>query len=651
MCGINGFNFKDEKLIQKMNEQVKHRGPDDSGFWVDDGISLGHQRLSIIDLSERGHQPMIWLGQGIQPTQATGGRLGPLTQSLAIVFNGEIYNFKEIKKELSDYQFKSESDTEVILAAYDKWGKECLQKLNGIFAFAIWDKEKKELFLARDRVGVKPLYYYFKNDKFIFSSEIKAILEHSCVKREIDLEALNHYFRVLYVPGPLTMFKEIKKLEPGCYLSLKYGQVTIKRYWDINERSDEANRSELRYRGIQTNIQDLMLDAVGMQLVSDRPLGVFLSGGIDSTSVLGNMVKLGHRKIKTFSVGFDVNDPNDKFNGDFNLARQTAKHYNTEHHEIKISAKDILENIEDVIRHLDEPICNTTQVATYLLSKFAKEKVAVVLGGDGGDELFGGYERYRLSYVMSKMGVLAKLGKLFGKNLDYPKGIERYAKFMFQDGNEVNRVLSKGVNKARLTHDFYKNKFEEIEKQIPLRQGFGGQGNKETKGTNDTHGSLKKDFEKQFMMMDFKTWLVDESLMRTDKMTMAFGLEQRVPILDHRLVELAYQIPSKMKLGILKNQTKLIWKQAMDEFLPEHVKKSAHKKVWLAPMSEWLRTDLKGWAKEVLSKDYVDTSEYINFREVQKMFDDHCERRKYNLHLIWAVITFQLWYRRFIIDN
>ena len=655
MCGINGFNFSDEELIKKMNNKVKHRGPDDSGFWVDpsassgSSMSLGHQRLSIIDLSERGHQPM-------QDDKAV------------IVFNGEIYNFKEIKKELTNYNFKSNSDTEVILASYQKWGKDCLQKFNGIFSFAIWDKEKKELFLARDRIGVKPLYYYYNSNKLIFSSEIKAILEHPCVKREVDIEALNHYFRVLYIPGPLTMFKGIKKLEPGQWLIYKNNEIEIKRYWSVlhtNDANENANYANMRINDTKKEIQDLMLDAVKMQLVSDRPLGVFLSGGIDSTSVLGNMVKLGHKNIKTFSVGFDIKDPDNKFNGDFCLARKTAKHYNTDHHEIKISAKDIRDNIEDVVYHLDEPICNTTQVATYLLSKFAKEKVSVVLGGDGGDELFGGYERYRLSYIMSRFGWLMKLAGVAGKDWYYPKGIDRYAKFMFQDEEQVSRILNSDIG-DELTKGFYKVKFKEEIRNKEIRNK-GMATDEEIRCDNvdgNSHvpiriaearrakaGYSHTDFERDFMMMDFKTWLVDESLMRTDKMTMAHGLEQRVPILDHRLAELAYQIPSSMKLGVFKNQTKLIWKQAMNEFLPEHVKESAHKKVWLAPMSDWIRYDLHDWVGEVLNKDYADTSEFINFDEVQEMFKEHCEKKKYHLHLIWAVICFQIWWRLYITNN
>jgi len=644
MCGINGFNFKDEELVQKMNEKLKHRGPDDSGFWVDENVSLGHQRLSIIDLSERGHQPMH-------------------SDRYVIVFNGEIYNYREIKKELPDYQFKSDSDTEVILAAYEKWGRDCLAKLNGIFAIAIWDKEKKELLLARDRVGVKPLYYYIGGrrghesrgdeeadragkargqggDKiFVFSSEIKAILEHPDVKREVDIEALNHYFRVLYVPAPLTMFKGVRKLEPGHYVLLRNGKVELGNWikYGHAENKKEGDESKEKYLD---EIRALMQNSVRGQLVSDRPLGVFLSGGIDSTSVLGNMSKLGHEKIKTFSVGFDIEDPDNKFNADFNLAKETAKYYGTDHHELLISSKDILENIEDVVWHLDEPICNTTQVATYLLSKMAKEKVAVVLGGDGGDELFGGYERYRLSYLMSRMGVAFKLGRLFGKKLDYPKGIERYSKFMFQEEDEVGRVLRPDIDKKGLTKEFYKNKFEEMRKDPSIRLGAG----KEERGEMNS-------FEQDFMMMDFKTWLTDESLMRTDKMTMAFGLEQRVPILDYRMAELAYTIPTNMKVGMLRNQTKLIWKEAMDEFLPNHIKESAYKKVWLTPMSDWLRGDLNFWAREVLSNEYADTSKYINLDEVRKMFFDHCDKKKYNLYLIWAVITFQIWYKRFILDK
>jgi len=373
MCGINGFNFSAyggsaegrKELIKRMNKKIQHRGPDDEGFYLDENISLGHRRLSIIDLSPNGRQPMF-----------------NEDKSLALIFNGEIYNFQDLRKDLEEkgHKFHSQTDSEVILHLYEDYQENCLKFLNGIFAFAIWDIKNKELFLARDRIGVKPLYYYHQDGRFIFSSEIKGILEHN-IKREINLEAFNHYFRLLYVPAPLTMFRNIYKLPPASYFRLKNGKTEIKKYWEVENFDNLSSKQE-----IITEIQELMRKSIKGQLISDRPVGIFLSGGIDSTSVLGIVKEFKKDKIKTFSVGFDIEDPNNKFNADFLLARQTSRFYNTEHYELLVASKDVLENLEKVIYHLDEPIAEPTQIATFLLAQLAKEEVVVVLGGDGGDE-------------------------------------------------------------------------------------------------------------------------------------------------------------------------------------------------------------------------------------------------------------------------
>lgn len=590
MCGINGFNFNNRELIEKMNKKIQHRGPDDEGYYFDGNISLGHRRLSIIDLSENGKQPMF-----------------NEDKSLCLIFNGEIYNFQELKKDLTDrgHKFISETDSEIILHLYEECGKDCLKLLNGIFAFAIWDVKKRELFLARDRIGVKPLYYYFQGNKFIFSSEIKAILEHN-IKREIDLEALNYYFRLMYVPAPLTMLKNIYKLPQAHYLILKENKLEIHKYWDVEDFSDLKSKEE-----IIGKIQESMRQSIKGQLISDRPVGVFLSGGIDSTSVLGITREFLPGSIKTFSVGFDIEDPSNKFNADFDLARQTSKFYNTEHHELLVSAKDVLENIGKVVFHLDEPIAEPTQIATFLLSQTAKKEVAVILGGDGGDELFGGYKRYYYSYLLNRFRVAEMFPFLKTKI---------HSRFMFQKEEEIDKILNKEINNQKITGKFFKH--------------------------NYFKNKRVKDFEKLFMLTDLKTWLVDESLMRTDKMTMAHGLEQRVPILDHHLIELAMKIPSKYKMTN-KDQGKAIFIEAMKEYLPKHVLESGKKKVWLTPMSHWLRTDLNNLAKNVLSSDYCSESQkYFDFEEIGKMFDDHIEKRKYNLNLIWALITFQLFLKK-----
>ncbi len=595
MCGINGFinyNNNSQTLIKKMNEKIKHRGPDGEGFYLDKNISLGHRRLSIIDLSENGKQPMF-----------------NEDKSMCIVFNGEIYNFQELKKELENkHKFISQTDTEVVLHLYEEKKEKCLELLNGIFAFAIYDIKNKELFLARDRVGVKPLYYYSDDEKFIFSSEIKAILEHD-IKREIDPEALNHYFRLMYVPAPLTMFKGIYKLPQAHYLKasleIENWKLEIVRYWDIADTKEIKSKQE-----IIGKIQDLMKKSVRGQLISDRPVGIFLSGGIDSTSVLGIAKELSQNKIKTFSVGFDIEDPNNKFNADLKLARETSKFYNTEHHELIIKSEDILNNLERVVYHMDEPVAEPTQISTILLAEYAKKEVAVVLGGDGGDELFGGYKRYYYSYILDRYFPV-KPNFLMAK---------LYARFMFQKEEEIGKILNREINNSAITNKFFSKK------------------------TKNYHVG----FAKNFMLTDLNAWLVDESLMRTDKMTMAHGLEQRVPVLDHHLVELSAKIPSKYKMAN-KEQGKAIFIQAMKQYLPEHILKSDKKKVWLTPMSEWLRGDLNGFAKEVLSSDYCpETEKYFDFNGIKSIFDDHIEKRKYNLNLIWALITFQIWYKQYI---
>jgi len=578
-----------------MNEKIKHRGPDGEGFYLDKNISLGHRRLSIIDLSENGKQPMF-----------------NEDKSMCIVFNGEIYNFQELKKELENkHKFISQTDTEVVLHLYEEKKEKCLELLNGIFAFAIYDIKNKELFLARDRVGVKPLYYYSDDEKFIFSSEIKAILEHD-IKREIDPEALNHYFRLMYVPAPLTMFKGIYKLPQAHYLKasleIENWKLEIVRYWDIADTKEIKSKQE-----IIGKIQDLMKKSVRGQLISDRPVGIFLSGGIDSTSVLGIAKELSQNKIKTFSVGFDIEDPNNKFNADLKLARETSKFYNTEHHELIIKSEDILNNLERVVYHMDEPVAEPTQISTILLAEYAKKEVAVVLGGDGGDELFGGYKRYYYSYFLDKYKFIRFLPFLKTKV---------YLKFMSQKEKEVAKILNKEINSFKNTKDLFNKNYFRINGKI--------------------------NFVNQYMLADLKTWLADESLMRSDKMTMAQGLEERVPILDHQLVELSVKIPSKYKM-LNKNHGKAIFIEAMKQYLPKHISESDRKKVWMTPASQWLREGLNQKAKKVLSPDYVpENKKYFDFDGIQKMFDEHIERKKYNLNLIWALITFQIWCKKYI---
>src|SRR3989344_3135329 len=555
MCGINGFNFSSEELIRKMNNKIKHRGPDGDGIFVCDNISLGHTRLAIIDLSDKASQPMF-----------------STDDSLVLVFNGEIYNFQDIRKDLKSkgYKFLSDSDSEVIINSYKEYGVECLQKFNGIFSFAIFDKSDKSIFLARDRVGVKPLYYYYDNDKFIFSSEIKSILEHG-IERKINTDALNIYFRTLYVPAPLTMFDGINKLESGSYLVYKDNKLTKEKYWEPKDFANIEDKKEAI-----SQIRNLMKDSVRLQLISDRPVGVFLSGGIDSTVITGLVSEITKSKVKTFSANYDVKV--NKFNIDADLAKRTSEYYKTDHTEIEITGSDARDNLFDVIEHMDEPVANATQIATYILSKRTSQEVVVVLGGDGGDELFGGYERYRMSKLISNYQKIpsflrVSFGNLFinlfkHKNkslakLNLPADEKRYLSFMAQEEKDISLFLKNKYSNYLSVEKIYRENY---------------------------FNNKIEDFEKQFMWADIRSWLVDESLIRSDKMSMAYGLEQRVPILDHRLVELSLKIPTKWK--IKGKNTKAIFKEAMSKYIPDYILNQP-KRGWFSPVSEWLRTDMK----------------------------------------------------------
>lgn len=624
MCGINGFNFVDQLKIERMNERTKHRGPDDGGFLITEKWSFGHNRLSIIDLSPLGHQPMI-----------------TPDEKFAIVFNGEIYNYQELKQELTakGYQFKSKSDTEVLLYAFQEWGTEIFPRLNGIFACAIINLETEQVWVARDHMGVKPLYYYYKDGIFIFSSEVKAILEHQ-VDTSLSTDALNIYFRFLYVPAPLTLWQNIYKLPAAHYATIKDGYMSIEKYWQIKETPVIEDKPML-----EREIQRLLKDSVQKQLVADRPVGIFLSGGIDSTIIAG-LASETSPHINTFSVGFEDTEETEKYNNDARIAKQTAAHFGTTHHEFILTAEDIKNNLEKTIYHMDEPISNHVQTVNMLLAKHTSKIATVVLGGDGGDELFGGYERYyysslidryqKLPPALRKSKLTELLLKVSGKKdivskLNCPRGLERYFSFFSQKEEHIKKFLLPQYNDPQTAREYFGEKFFS---HVP-----------------------SKDFTREFMRVDLQTWLPDESLARSDKMTMAAGLEERVPFLDYRLVELADRIPVEYKLGgkglnMLRSghsyRGKKILTSAMKGYIPEFVLKQP-KWGWFSPAAKWIRGPLLPLMKEVLSPEYnKGTADMFDFASLQTMLDDHVTKKQYNLNTLWAVMTFQLWYRQFM---
>jgi asparagine synthase (glutamine-hydrolysing) len=601
MCGINGFNWKDETLVKAMNVATRHRGPDGEGVYTDESMSLGHNRLAIIDLSGRASQPM----------QSND-------ENFVITYNGELYNFKELKSELSEYSFRTEGDTEVVLAAYKKWGTKCVERFNGMFAFAIWDKSRQELYLARDHAGIKPLYYFHDGNKFVFSSEIKAILQHK-IERKINSEAMQHYFRLLYVPEPFTMFDGIQKF-PQAHCGVVTGDtLTLTAY----------GRDFTHSVG---SIREVVEKAVESQLVSDKPVGVYLSGGIDSSAVLASMAKV-HNKVETFSVGFTLSEgeESEKFNADFNLARRTAEYFNANHREVMVSPNEVPSLFEKAVHHMDEPISNATALAQLKLAEFAKSHVDVVLGGDGGDELFGGYERYRLSYFASlyqslvpeflreRVENIADSEKL--DKLGTQAGIDRYMLFMFQKDEILEEVLSPGF-----ITDSTKNFFGMRYFPTPVI-----------------------DFERHFMDVDRHTWLVDESLMRADKMSMAHGLEERVPLLDREVITVAEQMSTKSKISMWK--TKIAFRDAFKGHIPDFLY-SEPKRGWFSPSAKWLRhKEVEVFAREILSPNYCSqTKDLFLWDNIDKMLTDHIDKRRYNLTMIWALMMFQVWAKRYNIE-
>ncbi|MBX4181395.1 asparagine synthase (glutamine-hydrolyzing) [Candidatus Parcubacteria bacterium] len=582
MCGISGFNWKDENKIKGMVSCLSYRGGDALGTFLDEGISLGHNRLSVIDLSSGANQPML------------GG------SGLAIVFNGEIYNFHELRKELeSKYQFKTKSDTEVILAGYRVWGKSVVERLNGMFSFAIYDKQEQSLFCARDHLGMKPLYYFWDGKKFIFASEIPAILTHD-VPRILNKEALNHYFRILFVPEPMTLFKDIYKLPASHTLLLKDGEIVIEPYG-----KKDSSRTNLSYEESVKALKEKVVKAVERHLIADVPVGVYLSGGIDSSIILAAASRF-HKNIKTFTIGFDLEDNNDssKFNADFRLAERTAKFFNTEHHPLTFSVEEAMEALGEVSRHNSDPISNPTSIAMFLLARFARKEVTVALTGNAGDELFGGYERYRTALWARYLYTRSNL----------------FAKFMFEKDNKLSRIIA--------TEFFLpSSKIKKYYKKY-------------------LHGG---DAVEALMNADRLAWLPEHFFMLSDKMSMASALEERMPLGDKELLAFSQTLPRKYKVDL--SRTKKILKDAFKDDLPEFLLDQP-KRGWFSPAAKWFRNkEFANFARGVLRESYyAGSSQLFNWEALHEMLEKHISKEEYNLTPLWAVLTFQLWAKEFKIE-
>ncbi len=632
MCGITGkvyFNLGQkvtEQEIHRMNEKIKHRGPDDEGIYINPtgNVGLGHRRLSIIDLSPAGHEPMcnedgtVW-----------------------ITFNGEIYNFQTLRPDLEKkgHRFKSNTDVETIIHLWEEYGEQCLKFLRGMFAFAIWDEKKQQLFLARDRVGKKPLKYYIGPDFIVFASELKAFLGEPNIPREVDFEAIHHYLTFQYVPHPMTGFKDIKKLPPAHYLTIDLSGAAPKisepiRYWKL----DYSKKLQLTKEEWGNRIIEELETSVKLRMISDVPLGAFLSGGVDSSAIVALMARNSSEPVRTFSIGF-----NEKSHSELPYAKKVAELYGTKHTEFIVEPK-ALEILPALVQSYEEPYADSSALPTYYLSQLTKQHVTVALNGDGGDENFAGYpwytvHRYLNQYhripkplhwlILAGARVGASLSKTTFTNraLRFAQGMQeiperRYLRYMAyfhpdeRDPSYTNEFYMRSRDWD--SYSFLTSLFQEAGTSDPLDQA---------------------------LYTDIHSYLPDDLLVKVDISSMAVSLEARSPFLDHVFMEFAAQIPSSLKLHGLEK--KYIFKRALECIVP-HENLYRKKMGFGVPIEHWFRNELQSYLRDTL----LDPSAFVKtiFRQeaIRHLIDEHVHTRINNAPRLWALLTLELWWRNFI---
>ena len=646
MCGINGFYSKSsstfDNVILKMNSAISHRGPDTNGSWLDknSGIVLGHQRLSIIDLSVAGNQPM----------RSNSGRF-------ILTYNGEVYNHLEIRKEIeksnSNIKWRGNSDTETLLEAIDFWGIEItLKKIDGMFAFGLWDHKIRSLILVRDRIGEKPLYYGWQgkgNDKvFLFGSELKALKVHPEFNGVINRDAIALQLRHNCIPAPYSIYKDIYKLLPGHYLELKESDLknsllpSSKTYWSLTEKAIYGNNNQLALSeiDIQKDLEKHLQSSVKKQMISDVPLGAFLSGGIDSSAVVALMQAQSNHPVKTFSIGFSEDDYSEA-----KYAKKIAQHLGTDHTELYVSSKKAMEVIPKLPSIYDEPFSDSSQIPTYLVSQLAKQHVKVALSGDGGDELFCGYNRYVMSKKFSniyrymplslrkilKSGLQSISPQNWSKISKLLPGFSEYSNF----GDKIYKVAN--VLEAKTLYDQYymlcshwQNPTEAVinskEPSTLLTEI-----KPELKGLNT---------QQEMMVLDFVTYLPDDILVKVDRAAMASSLETRVPFLDHKLIEYVWKIPQSLKLR--DGQGKWILRQILNQYVPKNLMERP-KMGFGVPIDTWLRGPLKDWAENLLNEKRLQQEGYFNPKLIRDKWAEHLNGKKNWQYDLWDVLMFQAW--------
>jgi len=623
MCGIAGFvgasirdvsDHQNSIVLKRMCQVIAHRGPDDQGMMVKDGVALGMRRLAIIDLVA-GHQPI-------------SGEDGSVTT----VFNGEIYNYRELQRDLEGrgHHFQTNSDTEVIVHAYEEYGSACVNLFRGMFAFALWDSRARKLFLARDRVGKKPLYYTSTPEgSFVFGSELKSLLQHPEVSPKINVEAVDAYLTFGYVPDPLSIFQDIHKLPPGHRLTHIDGRVTVEKYWDFCFEPVEARREE----DYLDELRALLDEAVRIRLVADVPLGALLSGGIDSSTIVGLMSRYTSRPVKTFSIGFREDSYNE-----LKYARVAAKHFGTEHHEFIVTPESC-DIVDKLVWHFDEPFADPSAIPTYIVSKLARQYVTVVLSGDGGDELFGGYTRYVIDHRRSgfaylprffRYGIMQPLSRrlphgAWGRNYIYNVALDPVDRYT--DGMSFFTTLNKlslypADFRRQLSGGGIHERFREYAMSVQTGQALD-----------------------RLLYLDSKTYLPGDILTKVDRMSMAVSLEARAPLLDHKLIDFVTRLPASIKLkGV---ETKHIFKRAVRNVVPDEIL-DRPKQGFGIPIQKWIKEQLRELTHETLTEPRTLQRGYVEPRYIKKLLDEHERERRDHSMALWVLLMLELWHRTFV---
>ena len=625
MCGIVGFvntsKAADRSVLERMNTAIVHRGPDDEGYFVDRSAALGMRRLSIIDVAG-GHQP-------IHNSDRTKW----------IVFNGEIYNYRELRKDLEEHghTFYTNSDTETVLRLFDEYGPECIHQLRGMFAFAIWDTVERSLFLARDRVGKKPLLYSLKrNGSLIFGSEFRALLEHPDVGREVDLGAIDNYLSFQCVPAPQTAFRDIRKLEPAHWLLWKDGGITTKRYW----LPDFSKKIEITEAEAIEETTRILREATKLRLISEVPLGAFLSGGVDSSTVVALMAEVADRPVKTFSIGFEEEDFSE-----LKYARAVANHIGAKHNEF-IVKPDALELLPTLVEHYGEPYADSSAIPTYYVARETRKHVTVALNGDGGDESFAGYERYAAMKLAEKYHFVPKMlrQRVMGPAVDIlptselrrsrfrdlkrfmtaaelPK-TERYLRWM----STFDSAAKKELFCEAVTAEFAKRRDVEL-----IDKWF-----RESNGTGIVDAAL---------LTDQMTYLPNDLLVKVDIASMANSLEARSPFLDHKVIEFAASLPGSLKMR--RFETKSLLKKVATRLVPSDVV-YRRKMGFGVPIGKWFRSSMKEFLRESLLSEKALSRGVIRAEIIHRYVDEHTEARRDHSFPLWTFLMLELWFQRFI---